>query len=193
MAETVPWFWIIGGPNGAGKTTLSKRFLPAVGGFGLPFLNADEIARGLAPLDPAGASMQAGRLLLDAMAGHVTVRQSFAVETTLSSTRYARTAATLRADGWRVGLLYVWIPSAATSAARVRQRVEFGGHDIPQEAIDRRYPRSIANLRTYIAVADRWLIFDNSGRGERLMAAGGPDGPQFGADELARLLNEADR
>ncbi|WP_157440028.1 hypothetical protein [Terracidiphilus gabretensis] len=42
---------IIGGPNGAGKTTAAKRFLPHVIRM-RAFLNADEIARQIAPEDP---------------------------------------------------------------------------------------------------------------------------------------------
>lgn len=137
MPDT-PWFWIIGGPNGAGKSTLAARMLPALGG--MPFLNADDIAAELAPDNPAAASLQAGRDLLARMEDLVAARRNFVVETTLSSTSYARTAKRLRADGWHVGLLFVWIPSAAVSAARVALRVKRGGHDIPRDAIERRYP-----------------------------------------------------
>jgi predicted ABC-type ATPase len=43
--------YIIAGPNGAGKTTFAENFLPAEAGC-LNFINADLIARGIAPFNP---------------------------------------------------------------------------------------------------------------------------------------------
>ena len=50
--------------NGAGKTTFAKEFLPHEVKC-LRFYNADEIARGLSPLDPSAGAIKAGRLLLN--------------------------------------------------------------------------------------------------------------------------------
>ena len=57
-----PAIYLIAGCNGAGKTTFAKEFLPSIGV--TRFLNADEIARGLSPLDPSVVAFKAGRLLL---------------------------------------------------------------------------------------------------------------------------------
>lgn len=40
----------MGGCNGAGKTTFARELLPRLGV--MRFLNVDEMARGLSPLDP---------------------------------------------------------------------------------------------------------------------------------------------
>lgn len=45
-----PTCYIIAGPNGAGKTTFAMKYLPKIAGC-LNFINADEIARGLSPLN----------------------------------------------------------------------------------------------------------------------------------------------
>lgn len=63
MAASVPTIYLIGGCNGAGKTTFAKEFLPNEVKC-LRFYNADEIARGLSPLDPNAGAIKAGRLLL---------------------------------------------------------------------------------------------------------------------------------
>jgi predicted ABC-type ATPase len=47
-----PTFWIIAGPNGVGKTTYVFRHIRSVAGTAR-FVNTDEIARGLSPLEPA--------------------------------------------------------------------------------------------------------------------------------------------
>ena len=57
MSARRPTIYIIAGCNGAGKTAFAKEFLPKEVKC-LHFLNADELARGLSPLDPsAGAAM----------------------------------------------------------------------------------------------------------------------------------------
>ena len=57
----------------------------------------------------------------------------------------------------------MWIPNAAFSRRRVRERVEHGGHDIPDDAIFRRFPRIMYNLtKTYIPLCDKVLSYDNS-------------------------------
>ena len=58
-----PTIYLIAGCNGGGKTTFAKEFLPHEVKC-LRFYNADEIARGLSPLDPSAGAIKAGRLLL---------------------------------------------------------------------------------------------------------------------------------
>ena len=50
--------YIIAGCNGAGKTTASFTILPEIWHC-KEFVNADEIARGLSPLNPENVAMQA--------------------------------------------------------------------------------------------------------------------------------------
>jgi predicted ABC-type ATPase len=71
-----PVIYVIGGPNGAGKTTFAREFLPAaeIG----EFLNADLLAAGLAPLQPAAMALRAARLLLARWRELVAARTSFA-------------------------------------------------------------------------------------------------------------------
>lgn len=50
-------------------------------------------------------------------------------------------------------------------------RVERGGHSISPDVLKRRYPRSIQNfLKEYQPLADRWILFDNSGPKIRVIA-----------------------
>ena len=70
---------------------------------------------------------------------------------------------TFRQCGYRVELNYLWIPSAAFSAQRVASRVANGGHDIPADAIARRYDKSIENLCSlYLPLADYAAVWNNS-------------------------------
>jgi len=55
--------YILAGPNGAGKTTFANEFLP-IEAECLNFINADLIALGLAPFQPAKMAIEAGRLMI---------------------------------------------------------------------------------------------------------------------------------
>jgi predicted ABC-type ATPase len=89
MSARKPTIYLIAGCNGAGKTTFAKEFLPKEVKC-LRFLNADEIARGLSPLQPRAGAMQAGRLLLRQIDDCLTRHETFALETTLSGKTYIR-------------------------------------------------------------------------------------------------------
>jgi len=156
-----PICYIIAGPNGVGKTTFAMRYLPAIAQC-RNFVNADEIAKGLAPLDAQGSVMQAGKLFFSQLEEKLADRQDFAFETTLSGRNYLTKIPAWQAAGWKVMLFFLYVPTAEVSALRVHQRVMQGGHDIPLEDIARRFPRCLHNLFLYKEVCDETLCFDNS-------------------------------
>lgn len=152
---------IIGGCNGAGKSTLARELLPRIG-IGR-FLNADLIAKGLSPTNPALAAFAAGRRLLEEAQALVAARESFAIESTLSGNTYVRLLRQARGQGCRFLLHYVRIDSAAQAVQRVRLRVLSGGHDVPEEDIRRRHERSLRHfLEDYLPLADEWGVWDNA-------------------------------
>ena len=70
--------------------------------------------------------------------------------------------AELRTEGYRIVLVFLWLPSADEAVARVAQRVRDGGHDVPEATIRRRYAAGIKNLVTlYTPLVDRWQVIDN--------------------------------
>ena len=75
------------GPNGAGKTTTAKSLIantPMI----YEFINADEIAHGLAPMHPESMALTAGKLMLKRLKELLVANKSFAFETTGSGTNY---------------------------------------------------------------------------------------------------------
>lgn len=140
-----PTCWIIAGPNGAGKTTFALEYLPQIARC-RHFINADLIAAGLSPLAPEQQLVAASRLFLREIEHCIEARQDFAFETTLAGRSYLRLIRQLQADGWRVELIYLALPSVEMSRMRVAERVSHGGHDIPADDISRRFPRSLHNL-----------------------------------------------
>jgi Zeta toxin len=113
---------IIGGPNGAGKTTAAQVVLPQQLDI-REFVNADEIARGLSPFNPEGAALAAGRLMIERVRNLVQNRRSFALETTCAGRGHVNLLRRCKVEGWRVTLVYLWLPSVEAALDRVARRV----------------------------------------------------------------------
>jgi predicted ABC-type ATPase len=89
-------------------------------------------------------------------------RRSFSVETTLSGQLHLDAAASARADGWRVGLVYIGLASSRLAIERLKRRELAGGHGVPAADVHRRYERSLRRLPSAYRLADTVQIFDNS-------------------------------
>ncbi len=157
-----PLLLIIGGPNGAGKTTFAREYLTREMK-GLRFLNTDEIARGLSPFDVDSVALKAGRIFLEEVKGEIAAGKSLAIESTLSGKAHAKIIRNAKEAGYLIRIHFLWIPSARFSRKRVTQRTKQGGHDVPSEAIKRRFPRIFRNVaELYLPLADQWKIWDSS-------------------------------
>jgi predicted ABC-type ATPase len=160
---------VIAGPNGAGKTTFATEFLPNYANC-RNFINADLIARGLSPFDPDAALLRAGRMVLERIAEFTEARADFAFETTLAGRSYAPLLRGVKQAGFRLHLFYLWIPSPELALLRIRDRVESGGHNVPERDVRRRFSRTLNNLFTlYRPLPDTLHFFDNSSDTPRLI------------------------
>ncbi len=169
---TRPRALIFAGPNGAGKTTFAKEFLPQEGHC-LRFINADLIAVGLSPFEPARAAIQAAKLMVQAIDEAARLRHDFAVETTLSGRSYLGLIRDWQAAGYQIGLLFLQLPSADLAVERVRLRVQQGGHDIPEAVIRRRFTQGWSNFTDhYRQLVDVWRLYDASALPARLIDSG---------------------
>ena len=163
MSNTKPTLYIIAGCNGAGKTTFAKVFLPQEVQC-LRFLNADEIARGISPLAPRQGVIKAGRILLEEIASHLALRETFSIETTLSGKTYIALFHHALVLGYEIELHYLRLEIPQQAIARVQQRVLKGaGYAMPAADITRRFYRSHAHLLSdYLPLCTRWVIWDNT-------------------------------
>lgn len=170
MAKTL---YIIAGCNGAGKTTASMLLLPEI--LDCPeFVNADEIARGLSPFHPEEVAIQAGKLMLERIGILVKGDKSFAIETTLSTKSCQFLVKEAHNNGFKVQLMFFWLPTPQQAIERVAARVSEGGHNIPEDVILRRYHSGINNLfKIYIDIVDTWAIVENYHSPRTLIADGG--------------------
>jgi predicted ABC-type ATPase len=167
-AQGGPRIVIIAGPNGAGKTTFAREFLPNEAECP-DFLNADLMAAGLSPIQPAAAAARARRLVLEEIHGRLRAGRSFAIGTTLSGRAYAGAIPEWRRAGYRVKLIFLRLARAELAIARVAARAAQGGHAAPEAAIRRRFETGWLNFeRLYKPLADCWMLFENSAEEPRL-------------------------
>ena len=161
MSEAV----VIAGANGAGKTTFARELLPALYPE-LEFLNVDEVqTEGSIFAHPVAAGREVLRRLADAERR----RDSFAIETTLSSTMYARRMRSWKTWGYRLVLHFIELPSDDFAVRRVATRVAAGGHPVPEPDIRRRYHRGLALFeQVYKPLVDEWYHWFSDDEGLRL-------------------------
>ena len=159
---------MIAGPNGAGKTTMALELIRSCSMI-YEFINADEIARGLAPKHPASMALTASKLMIKRLIELLDADQSFAFESTASGTNYVKHLKLAKAKGYRITLTFLWLSKPEEAVKRVAQRVKQGGHHVPEDSIVRRYYAGIKNLIVhYLPLADEALIIDNSSEEEAL-------------------------
>lgn len=157
-----PHLYIMGGANGAGKTTAAMTLLPQYLDV-YEFVNADEIARGLNPLNPESANFMAGRVMIERVRGLINSGANFAFETTCAGLNHTQTIAHAKAAGYLTTLIFLWLPSADMAVQRVRSRVQQGGHNIPEMTIRRRYAAGLRNLKErFLPLVDKAVIYDNT-------------------------------
>ena len=158
----MPKLYIISGCNGSGKTTASYTLLPDLLNC-REFVNSDEFAKSFSPFDPSAASVTASRYMLMKINYLLDKRADFAVETTLATRSLIKIVLQAQELGYEATLLYLWLNSPELAIERVRERVQAGGHNIPDSVVRRRYVMGLQYFfGTYLPVIDRWILADNS-------------------------------
>lgn len=176
--------WLIAGANGVGKTTYAFRHIRAVSG-SAEFVNLDEIARGISPLDVEMGRIRASRIAVRLIEDLIAEPRSFSLETTLAGRTHLRTIEAARDAGMEVVILYFAVRDVETCLGRIARRVAEGGHDVPEPEARRRFGRSLANFPLYAERADLWRVFDANAR-PRIVAEG-RRGCIATADDLSSL------
>jgi len=145
----------LAGPNGAGKSTFYRAHLEEAG---LRFVNADVLSRELR-IGPYEAAKVADSLRREL----VMQRESFVFETVFSDPAGDKLAflKDAAAAGYTVIFCFIGISGPATSEQRVAMRVSQGGHDVPTDKLQTRYPRILANLRSALRELPHVWVFDN--------------------------------
>jgi predicted ABC-type ATPase len=143
---------VFAGPNGSGKSTATKG-VPVAG----VYINADDIKKEYGITDIEAA--QKAESLREAL---LAKREAFTFETVLSTPRNLELMKRAKALGYTVHCIYVLTCSADINVARVRARVLYGGHDVPEDKIRSRYAKAVSLVPEVVDVCDQILIYDNT-------------------------------
>jgi predicted ABC-type ATPase len=165
-SSEAPEFWIFAGPNGSGKSTAYSRVRTT--GKGKPFwiVNPDLLTLDLVErenLPQFDANVAAVTRLEEWLKATIMVHRSLGVETVLSTDKYRKIVTLAKERGFAVNLFYVVLDSPQRNVERVRNRVESGGHDVPEQKIIERYWRSLQQMPWFLNQADNAWVYDNSG------------------------------
>jgi predicted ABC-type ATPase len=155
---------IIAGINGAGKSTLyTTDFAKYIGKAAANRVNPDEeIVNFGGHFGCLSDQRKAGKISVTKIRKFLDEKIDFNQETTFSgSSEFAQIMRAKNQD-FRIVMLYVGVSSSELAKSRVRIRVAKGGHDIPDEVVEKRYENSIINLKNLAHLIDDLHIFDNT-------------------------------
>jgi predicted ABC-type ATPase len=159
MQDDHKLLYIIAGANGSGKSTLANVLLKEKN---LEFLNADEIAKEIAPEAINSVPISAGKLYFKRLDEYLQNNKSFAVESTLSGNNIIRIIEKAGKQNYKIILVYSFLKNCTDCIKRVKKRVKNGGHNVPEEDIIRRYYKSVIKFwGEYRFIVDEWIMFYN--------------------------------
>jgi predicted ABC-type ATPase len=154
-----PALHVLAGPNGAGKSTLAAQVVQPT--TGLPFINADEIAKLRWPGDEERHAYEASQAAADARDEAIATGESFITETVFSHPSKTDLIVQARAAGYFVELHVLLIREDQT-VERVASRVRDGGHRVPEDKIRQRYRRLWSLVAAAVSLVDYATVYDNT-------------------------------
>lgn len=151
--------WLLAGGNGAGKSTFYRTQLETRG---IPFVNADILARQLFPEHPEQHSYEAAKIAEELRKQLLKEGRSFCFETVFSHVSKIDFVAQAKAIGYEIILAFIHLDEVELNHARIAQRLTEGGHDVPPEKISSRIPRTLKNISQTVALCDHVYLLNNS-------------------------------
>ncbi|MBU5228101.1 zeta toxin family protein [Clostridium senegalense] len=146
-----PTYTILAGSNGAGKSTY-RAFMHITD----TTIDPDLIAR----VNKIN-EFEAGRLAVNEIRNCFKNKESFVQETTLSSSMNSNIDLA-KLQGYKINLIYVAIDNPERAISNIKIRVKKGLHDIPEETVKRRFPKTYKNLISVSERVDNVIVVDNS-------------------------------
>src|SRR4051812_23248742 len=133
-----PVLHVLAGPNGSGKSTLWTYVLDPV--MHLEFVNADLIAMQHWPKETERHAYDAATMAAARRQELIDAQRSYATETVFSHESKVELVKTAVVAGYLVTLHLIVVPEGL-AVDRVNNRVENGGHAVPEDKVRERYRR----------------------------------------------------
>lgn len=157
--STSKQLWVLAGGNGAGKSTFYRTQLAPLG---LPFINADILAKELYPEAPEEHSYDAAILASEIGSQLLHDGRSFCFETVFSHPSKIDFVAQAKTLGYEIILVFIHLDTIFLNQARVAQRKSEGGHNVPDDKVASRIPRLLQNIKETLPLCDQVRILNNS-------------------------------
>lgn len=156
-----PQMFLIAGINGTGKSTFFHGHI-ATKITDVEFVNADEIEKQRWPGEIGKHSYKAQKLAVERREELLKEGKSFATETVFSHPSKIDLIKNAQAMGFEVRFVFINLRNTELAIDRVARRVRAGGHDVPEDKLRSRHPRTLENAKKAIALADYSAVYDNS-------------------------------
>jgi predicted ABC-type ATPase len=151
--------WLLAGGNGAGKSTFYRTRLEPLG---LPFVNADSLAKQLYPEQAEQHSYEAAKIAEAMRTQLLQQGRTFCFETVFSHPSKIDFIASAKAIGYEIVLGFIHLDLVSLNQARVAQRVSEGGHSVPEDKTSSRIPKLLQNIQQALPLCDHSYLLDNS-------------------------------
>ena len=148
-------YTIIGGVNGVGKSSFTGVLKERSTDLGY-IVDVDKITAEL-----GAGTLVGGKAALKKINECIEKGVSFTQETTLSGRKTEATAKEVREKGYRVRLFYIGLDTAEESLVRIANRVRRGGHDIPENDVERRFAGRWEAVAKVLPYCDEAEFYDN--------------------------------
>lgn len=150
-----PLALFLAGTNGSGKSSLRDLTLDFKNEFII--MDPDKITK-----ENGGNNVLGGKKVIELFKECINNKKSFVIETTLSGKSVLNRLKEAKNAGFKVEMIYVGLDNVDLNIQRVANRVAKGGHNIPTDAIIKRYNSSRENLIQCINLLDKLEIYDNT-------------------------------
>ena len=155
--------YVIAGVNGAGKSSVVGEHIVLSGA---KYYNPDLETREILKINPDisldEANVEAWKWGKHLLERAIRERGEFSFETTLGGSTITNLLEDASDAGLPVRMWFVGLNSVELHISRVRERVERGGHDIPEAKIRERYIQSRKNVIRLLPKLAELRLFDNS-------------------------------
>ena len=142
----IPEFFILAGPNGAGKSTNGHSLVSP----SLPIFNGDlvfaELIKRYPDTEPARLQGGVAHALEEARDKAIALKADFAFESNYSSDMASEISQRFKEAGYKTTLVYFGLDSVKSSALRVTERNELGGHNVTPDVIKYNFDEGIKRV-----------------------------------------------
>jgi len=162
-----PSLVLVAGVNGSGKSTFAADAKGTDLLLGQATINPDDLGKDAAKefptLNQSGADLAGAERAEKAVWRAIAEGNSVAVETVLSSKKFAPVLVAARRRRFKTRLIFIALPTVEQSLARIAARVKSGGHDVPEEKVRQRWQAAHDNLVLFAPLVDDLIVFSNAG------------------------------